>query len=73
MKAAYKLKLEQHQRRLGLTHKELNKLDRKHNDINLINHLQSLDPKVVASAEPTGFWGDFLVINEKQDGSKHRH
>ena len=73
MKASYKLQLEQHQRRLGLTHKELNKLDRKHNDINLINHLQSLDPKVVASAEPTGFWGDFLVINEKQDGSKHRH
>ena len=46
MKASYKLQLEQHQRRLGLTHKELNKLDRKHNTINLIKHLQSLEPKV---------------------------
>ena len=72
MKASYKLQLEQHQRRLGLTHKELNKLDRKHNDINLINYLQSLDP-VVASAEPSGFWGDFLVINGRQAGSSQRH
>ena len=50
MKAAYKLKLEQHQRRLGLTHKELNKLDRKHNDINLLKQLQLLEPKVSAPA-----------------------
>ena len=73
MKASYKLQLEQHQRRIGLTHKELNKLDRKHNDINLIRHLQSLDPKVSAPAEDTGFWGDFLVINGTQSGSTNRH
>lgn len=75
MKATYLLKLEQHQRRLGLTHKELNKLDRKHNDINLLRHLQSLDPKVSAPApaEPTGFYGEFLVINGTQNGSQPRH
>ena len=70
MKASYKLQLEQHQRRLGLTHKELNKLDRKHNDINLINHLQSLEPKV---SGPSGFWGDFEVYNGRQAGSSQRH
>ena len=73
MKAAYQLKLEQHQRRLGLTHKELNKLDRKHNDINLLRHLQSLDPKVSAPAGDTGFWGDFIVYNGRQAGSSQRH
>ena len=73
MKASYKLQLEQHQRRLGLTHKELNKLDRKHNDINLLRHLQSLDPKVSAPAGDTGFWGDFLVVNGTQSGSSPRH
>ena len=73
MKASYKLQLEQHQRRLGLTHKELNKLDRKHNDINLINHLQSLEPKAPEKAEPSGFWGDFLVVNGRQAGSSQRH
>ena len=75
MKASYKLQLEQHQRRLGLTHKELNKLDRKHNDINLLRHLQSLEPKVSAppEEEPTGFYGDFLVINGTQNGSQPRH
>lgn len=76
MKATYLLKLEQHQRRLGLTHKELNKLDRKHNDINLLRHLQSLEPKVSAppeEEEPTGFYGDFLVVNGTQTGSNPRH
>ena len=76
MKPAYQLKLEQHQRRLGLTHKELNKLDRKHNDINLIRHLQSLEPKVSAppeEEEPSGFWGDFVLTNETASGSGHRH
>ena len=76
MKPAYQLKLEQHQRRLGLTHKELNKLDRKHNDINLLRHLQSLEPKVSAppeEEEPTGFWGDFVLTNETASGSGHRH
>jgi len=50
MKASYKLQLEQEQRRLGLSHKQLNKYDRKHNDINLIKYLQSLEP--VASGPP---------------------
>ena len=54
MKASYKLQLEQHQRRLGLTHKELNKLDRKHNDINLLKQLQLLEPKVSASFNGVG-------------------
>ena len=70
MKASYKLQLEQHQRRLTMSHKQLNKLDRKHNDINLIRYLQSLDP---VSAEPSGFWGDFLLINGTQSGSNNRH
>lgn len=70
MKASHLLQLEQHQRRLGMSHKELNKLDRKHNDINLLRHLQSLDPKVSA---PSGFYGDFLVINGTQGGSQPRH
>ena len=70
MKASYKLQLEQHQRRLNMSHKQLNKYDRKHNDINLINFLKSLNP---VSAEPSGFWGDFLVINGTQSGSTNRH
>ena len=63
MKASYKLKLEQHQRRLGLSHKELNRYDRKHNDVNLIKYLQSLEPKVAAPAN-TGFYGTFDITNE---------
>lgn len=63
MKASYKLKLEQHQRRLGLTHKELNKLDRKHNDINLIKHLQSLEVTASAPAGPSGWYGMFEIYN----------
>lgn len=58
MKASYKLNLEQHQRRLGLSHKELNKLDRKHNNINLIKQLQLFNP-----AGNNGFWGVFQVEN----------
>ena len=69
MKASYKLQLEQHQRRLGMSHKELNKYDRKHNDINLINYLKSLNPV----SGDTGFWGDFLLINGTQSGSSPRH
>jgi hypothetical protein len=68
MKATYKLKLEQHQRRLGLTHNQLNRYDRKHNDINLIKFLQSLKPKVAESA-PTGFYGTFTIGNEKAGAS----
>ena len=67
MKATYKLELEKHQRRLGLTHKQLNRLDRKHNDINLIKQLQSLEP--VASAPPakTGFYGTMSFTNYDPD------
>ena len=73
MKASYKLQLEQHQRRLGLTHKQLNKYDRKHNDINLINYLKSLNPVSAPPAGPTGFWGTFRVDNEKAYGNIPRH
>ena len=66
MKASYK-KL--HQRRLGLTHKELNKLDRKYNNINLLKKLQ-LKP---APAGATGWYGTFQLFNETAPGSGHRH
>lgn len=62
MKATYKLRLEQYQRRLGLTHKQLNRLDRKHNDINLLKKLQQLNPVASAPAN-TGWYGDFLITN----------
>ena len=67
MKASYKLQLEQHQRRLALTHKELNKLDRKHNNINLLKQLQ------LKTAGATGFYGTFLITNETAPGSVPRH
>jgi hypothetical protein len=70
MKATYKLELEQQQRRLGLTHKQLNRYDRKHNDHNLIKFLQSLEPKVEASAAPaTGFYGTLDITNDKTPGT----
>ena len=68
MKASYKLQLEQHQRRLGMSHKQLNKYDRKHNDINLINYLKSLNP-----VGDTGFWGTFRIDNETAYGNVPRH
>lgn len=71
MKASYKLQLEQHQRRLGLTHKQLNRYDRKHNDINLIKFLQSLE--VTASAANTGFYGTFTIGNQKNGASDPRY
>jgi hypothetical protein len=61
MKASYKLALEQHQRRLNLTHKQLNKLDRKYNDINLIKYLMSLDPVSSESPPATGFYGSLDI------------
>ena len=71
MKATYKLELEQQQRRLGLSHKQLNRYDRKHNDHNLIKFLQSLEPKVEAAAAPaTGFYGTLDITNEKSPGSQ---
>jgi hypothetical protein len=70
MKATYKLELEQQQRRLGLTHKQLNRYDRKHNDHNLIKFLQSLEiEKKAASAPATGFYGTLDITNEKSAGS----
>jgi hypothetical protein len=72
MKATYKLELEQQQRRLGLTHKQLNRYDRKHNDHNLIKFLQSLEPKVEVSA-PTGFYGTFTIGNQKKGASDPKY
>jgi len=71
MKASYKLELEQQQRRLGLTHKQLNRFDRKHNDYNLIKYLQSLEIEKKASAAPanTGFYGELDITNETAGGS----
>ena len=69
MRASYKLALEQQQRRLGLSHKELNRYDRKHNDINLIKYLMSLEPKVEA-APATGFYGLLTITNEKAHGTQ---
>jgi len=67
MKASYKLELKQQQRRLGLTHNQLNRYDKKHNDNNLIKYLQSLEPKVAAPA--TGFYGELDITNETAGGS----
>jgi len=69
MKAAYKLELEKHQRRLGLSYKELNRYVRKHKDVNLIKFLQSLEPKITASAPATGFYGTLDITPEKQAGT----
>ena len=75
MKASYKLQLEQHQRRLGLTHKELNKETRKYNAITLLKKLQLLEPKVSAPAPAgnTGFWGNFRIDNETAYGNVPRY
>jgi len=59
MKSAYQFQLEQQQRRLGLSNKQLNKYDRKYNNINLIRYLQLLNP---ASAG-TGFYGTLAITN----------
>ena len=72
MKASYKLQLEQHQRRLGLTHKELNRETRKYNAITLLKKLQSLDPKITTAGD-TGFYGTFLIDNETAHGNVPRH
>jgi len=67
MKASYKLELEQQQRRLRLSHNQLNRLDRKHNDKNLIKYLQSLEAKVAPAN--TGFYGELDITNETAGGS----
>jgi hypothetical protein len=72
MKASYKLALKKHQRRLNLTHKELNKLDRKHNDTNLIKQLQLLNPiTAVSPPADTGFYGSLLVTNQTSGVAKY--
>jgi hypothetical protein len=63
MKATYKLELEQQQRRLRLSHNQLNRYDRKHNDINLIKFLQSLELKVAAPVAPSGWYGVLTITN----------
>jgi len=65
MSASYLHFVKQYQNRIGLSHKELNRLDRKHNDVNLIKKLQQLYPRVsVAAAPATGFYGTFDITNE---------
>jgi hypothetical protein len=69
MKASYKFQLELQQRRLNLSHKQLNKIDREYNDHNLIKYLMSLNP--VSSAPPpanTGFYGTIAVKNVTAPG-----
>jgi hypothetical protein len=65
MKASHRLALEKQQRRLKLSHKQLNKIDREYNDINLIKYLMSLEP---ASAN-TGFYGTLAISNITGPGS----
>jgi hypothetical protein len=65
MKASYKLQLEQHQRRLNLSHKQLNKYDREYNNQNLIKYLMSLEP----ASTGTGFYGTFVITNITGVGS----
>jgi hypothetical protein len=70
MKATYKLQLEKQQRRLGLSHNQLNRYDRKHNDVNLIKYLQSLEPKITASAPTnTGWYGVLQIGNSGETGN----
>jgi hypothetical protein len=70
MKATYKLQLEKQQRRLRLTHNQLNRYDRKHNDVNLIKFLQSLEPKVAAPAPTnTGWYGVLQIGNTGNTGN----
>ena len=67
---SYEMQLRKYQKKRSLTDKQLNKLDVKHNDVNLINHLRLLKS---APAGDTGFWGDFEVFNGRQAGSSQRH
>jgi len=61
MSASYIHFVKQYQNRIGLSHKELNKLDRKYNDVNLIKKLQQL----YSRAASTGFYGTFDISNIK--------
>lgn len=68
MKSSYILALERQQRRLNLSHKQLNKYDIKYNNINLIKYLMSLEK---ISESNTGFYGAFEITNEKSPGSQN--
>jgi hypothetical protein len=67
MSASYLHFVKQYQNRIGLTHKELNRLDRKHNDINLIKKLQQLYPRV--SAAPSASITSFTFVGGKGGGA----
>jgi len=67
MSASYLHFVKQQQRRLGLTSKQLNKLDRKHNDVNLMKKLQQLYPR-----PPTGFYGTLDITNAKANGTQSK-
>jgi hypothetical protein len=68
MKASHRLALERQQRRLNLSHKQLNKIDREYNDINLIKYLMSLNP-VSAAPTNTGWYGVFQIGNTGESGN----
>jgi hypothetical protein len=70
MSASYIHFVKQYQKRLSLTSKQLNRLDRKHNNINLIKKLQQLYPNVAAN---TGFYGTFTIGNQKAGFSTPRY
>lgn len=78
---SYQLQIKRYLRELGLSTRDFNKLDVEHSDVNLIKHLQILNPIIVASAPPpppppsgnTGFWGTFQVFNQRGVGSIARH
>jgi hypothetical protein len=72
MSASYLHFVKQYQNRIGLSHKELNRLDRKHNDVNLIKKLQQLYPRVSAASN-TGFYGTFTIGNQKAGSSDPRY
>lgn len=72
----YQLQIKRYQRELGLSNRDFNALDVKHSNINLLKQLQLLNPKVSAppeEEEPSGFYGEFTVINGTQSGSQPRH
>jgi hypothetical protein len=71
MSASYLHFVKQYQNRIGLSNKELNKLDRKHNDVNLIKKLQQLYPRVSAAPAPTntGWYGVLQIGNSGETGN----
>jgi hypothetical protein len=69
MNSTHKLQLRQHKRRLGLSHNELNKMSRKHNNVNLIKHLQLLNPIAPILAN-NGFYGSLTITNQTSGVAK---